>query len=105
MGACRSTAVNARLLLVSLVALASAFALLSRPAHAEVSEITVSKEYGIGYLPYMIMEHEKFVEKHAKTSGIGELKVDWQTSADPESLRPRSSPVDSILRRAAYRGS
>ena len=33
-------------------------ALPSLPARAEVAEITVSKEYGIGYLPYMIMEHQ-----------------------------------------------
>ena len=36
-------------------------ALPSLPARAEVAEITVSKEYGIGYLPYMIMEHQKLV--------------------------------------------
>ena len=73
------TAVNARLLAVSVLALSSFFALLSLSARAEVTEITVSKEYGIGYLPYMIMEHEKLVEKHAKASGLGELKVIWQT--------------------------
>lgn len=73
------TAINARLLVVSVLALASVFALLPRPARAEVTEITVSKEYGIGYLPYMIMEHEKLVEKHARASGLGELKVNWQT--------------------------
>ncbi len=73
------TAINARLLVVSVLALASVFALLPRPARAEVAEITVSKEYGIGYLPYMIMEHEKLVEKHARASGLGELKVNWQT--------------------------
>src|SRR2546427_7118968 len=54
-------------------------ALLSLPARAEVAEITVSKEYGIGYLPYMIMEHQKLVEKHARVSGLGGVKVNWQT--------------------------
>jgi NitT/TauT family transport system substrate-binding protein len=73
------TAINARLLVVSVLALASVFTLLPRPARAEVTEITVSKEYGIGYLPYMIMEHQKLVEKHARASGLGELKVNWQT--------------------------
>jgi len=73
------TVVDARLHVVSALALASLFALIPLSASAEVSEITVSKEYGIGYLPYMIMEHEKLVEKHAKASGLGELKVTWQT--------------------------
>lgn len=44
---------------------------------AEVNEITISREYGLGYLPYMVMEHEKLVEKHAKALGI-DLKVNWQ---------------------------
>ena len=51
----------------------------SQPAHAEVREITIAKEFGIGYLPYLVMEHEKLVEKHAKTRGLGELKVNWKT--------------------------
>jgi NitT/TauT family transport system substrate-binding protein len=79
MSARHRTAVNARLLVVSVLALSSVSALLSLSARAEVAEITVSKEYGIGYLPYMIMEHEKLVEKYAKASGLGELKVNWQT--------------------------
>jgi NitT/TauT family transport system substrate-binding protein len=64
---------SVRLLVISVAAL------LSLAARAEVAEITVSKEYGIGYLPYMIMEHQKLVEKHARASGLGELKVNWQT--------------------------
>jgi NitT/TauT family transport system substrate-binding protein len=54
-------------------------ALGSSPARAETSEITIAKEFGIGYLPYMIMEHEKLVEKHAKQRGLGNLKVNWKT--------------------------
>ncbi|HEY6893882.1 MAG TPA: ABC transporter substrate-binding protein, partial [Rhodanobacteraceae bacterium] len=49
-------------------------------AHAEMSEIHVSRQYGISYLPLMIMEDQKLVEKHAKASGI-DLKVDWSTFA------------------------
>jgi NitT/TauT family transport system substrate-binding protein len=63
---------------------ASAVAILlvataSRPAHAEVREITIAKEFGIGYLPYLIMEHEGLVEKHAKAHGLGDVKVNWKT--------------------------
>jgi NitT/TauT family transport system substrate-binding protein len=53
--------------------------LASRPAQAETNEITIAKEFGIGYLPYMIMEHEKLVEKHATQRGLGKLKVNWKT--------------------------
>jgi NitT/TauT family transport system substrate-binding protein len=51
----------------------------AQPARAEVREITIAKEFGIGYLPYLIMEHEKLVEKHAKSRGLGDLKVNWRT--------------------------
>jgi len=54
-------------------------ALQSPSARAETSEITIAKEFGIGYLPYMIMEHEKLVEKHAKQRDLGNLKVNWKT--------------------------
>ncbi|HET7826679.1 MAG TPA: ABC transporter substrate-binding protein [Anaeromyxobacter sp.] len=63
-------------------AAATAAALLAawaRPALVETREITVAKEFGIGYLPYLIMEHEKLVEKQAKARGLGDLKVTWKT--------------------------
>src|SRR5438045_529244 len=49
------------------------------PAIAEPAALSVAKEYGIGYLPYMIMEHEKLVEKHAAALGVPPLSVTWQT--------------------------
>ncbi|MDQ6619259.1 MAG: ABC transporter substrate-binding protein [Pseudomonadota bacterium] len=45
-------------------------------ARAEMSEIKVAQQYGISYLPLMIMEEQKLVEKHAKASGL-EVKVGW----------------------------
>jgi len=49
-------------------------------AHAEMSELHVSRQYGISYLPLMIMEDQKLIAKHAKTTGI-DVKVDWSTFA------------------------
>src|SRR5205823_13334770 len=57
-------------------------ALSSLPAGAEVAEITVSKEYGIGYLPYMIMEQQKLVEKHVRAAGLGVIMGKCQTFCD-----------------------
>lgn len=48
-------------------------------AQAEVSQVTIAKEYGIGYLPYMIMEHDHLIEKQAQKMGLGHLKVNWVT--------------------------
>jgi NitT/TauT family transport system substrate-binding protein len=65
----------------TLTFVAAALSLAILPAaHAEVSEIHVSRQYGISYLPLMIMEDQKLIEKHAKASGI-DVKVDWSKFA------------------------
>ena len=53
--------------------------LVARQALAEPSNLTIAKEYGIGYLPYMIMEHNKLIEKRAQALGVKDLSVTWQT--------------------------
>jgi NitT/TauT family transport system substrate-binding protein len=45
-------------------------------ARAEVSEIKVAQQYGISYLPLMLMEEGKLIERHAKEAGI-DLAVNW----------------------------
>lgn len=49
----------------------------SLASHAEVSELKIAEQYGISYLPLMIMEQQKLVEKHAKAAGVPGLKVTW----------------------------
>lgn len=49
---------------------------LGASALAEVGEIKVAQQYGISYLPLMLMEEGKLIEKHAKAAGT-DLKVDW----------------------------
>ena len=59
------------------VALAAAIvALTSLPARAEMAEIAVAQQYGIGYLTLMLMEEKKLIEKHAKAAGV-DVKVGW----------------------------
>ena len=58
------------------VTLLAAFALLSSAARGEMSEIKVAQQYGIGYLPLMIMEEQKLIEKNAKAAGV-DVKVGW----------------------------
>ncbi|MFA6310112.1 MAG: ABC transporter substrate-binding protein [Sterolibacterium sp.] len=48
---------------------------------AEVGELKVAEQYGISYLPMMIMEDQKLIEKHAKAAGIADLKVSWSKFA------------------------
>jgi NitT/TauT family transport system substrate-binding protein len=53
--------------------------LLALPARAEVTELHVAKQYGLGYLQMMLMEDQKLIEKHAKAAGLGDLDVTWAT--------------------------
>ncbi|HWZ71762.1 MAG TPA: ABC transporter substrate-binding protein [Casimicrobiaceae bacterium] len=52
-------------------------------AKAEVSEIKVAQQYGVSFLPLMVMERDRLVEKHAKAEGLGDVKVDWVSVAGP----------------------
>jgi NitT/TauT family transport system substrate-binding protein len=55
--------------------------LLAAPAgaRAEASQVRISKGYGILYLPLIVMEQQKLVEKHARAAGLGEVAVSWPT--------------------------
>jgi len=57
--------------------------LLAAPATAlaEVGEVRIARQYGIGYLALMIMERDRLLEKHAKAAGLGDIKVTWQQFA------------------------
>ena len=62
--------------LLARVVLLAAAALLSLAARGEMAEIKVAQQYGIGYLPLMLMEEQKLIEKHAKAAGL-DVKVGW----------------------------
>src|SRR3954447_23396629 len=49
---------------------------------AEVSEITVAQQFGVSFLPLMLMERDGLIEKHAKAAGV-EVKTNWQKVAGP----------------------
>ena len=65
-----------RFVLVLCAAVASPF------AHAEATELRIAKQYGIGYLQMMVMEHERLIEREAKAQGLGEIGINWSTFAD-----------------------
>ena len=48
-------------------------------ARAETSEVRISYGFGILYLPLMVMDRERLLEKHAKAAGLGDIKVEWKT--------------------------
>jgi len=59
---------------------------LMRPAHAAAARITLGKQYGLPFLPQMVMEVQKLIEKHAAERGIAALEVSWQTMGGPGAL-------------------
>ena len=69
----RSTSCLSR---IAALIVAGAFAL---PLRAEVSEVRISKQYGLPYLTVVIVEQQRLIEKYAKAAGLGDIKVNWVT--------------------------
>lgn len=68
-----------RNVLVTAATLLAVFTANVAPALAEVKEVRLAKQYGLGYLPLIIMEEQRLIEKHAKAAGLGDIKVTWAT--------------------------
>ncbi len=64
----------AGILAVALAALVSLGAPLAR---AEVSEIRISKGFGILYLPLIVMKERGLLEEQARKAGLGEVRTTW----------------------------
>src|SRR3954454_23537006 len=78
-----------RVLVRSAFAVAALLAGLAS-ARAEVSEVRLSKQYGLPYLPFMVMEEQKLLEKQAEKQGLT-LKVSWTTLSNATAM------MDAIL--------
>ena len=63
-------------------ALVGLFLLLCAGARAEVAEVTAAKQFGVSFLPLMVMQHGLLAEKHAEAAGLT-LKVNWVSVAGP----------------------
>ena len=62
-------------LLARLLSLVLVFA--AAPVRAETGEVRISKGFGILYLPLIVMQDQKLLEKKAAEAGLGEVKVTW----------------------------
>jgi len=49
-----------------------------RVAAAEANTVRVAKQFGVGYMQYMVMQELKLVEKHAKAAGL-DITTEWAT--------------------------
>lgn len=57
--------------------------LINGAARAEVNELVVAQQYGVSFLPLMVMERQTLVEKKAATAGLSNFKVNWAKVAGP----------------------
>jgi NitT/TauT family transport system substrate-binding protein len=69
--------------------LASPF--ISRQVRAEDSVVRISKQYGLGYMSMMVMEHEHLVEKHAVRVGLPGVRTEWSVLGGP------TPQIDALL--------
>ena len=70
-----------------LFASALAIALVAAlPARADVNEIKIGKQYGLPYIQFVIMEDQGLIEKHAKSQGLSDVKVQWTTLGGPAQI-------------------
>src|SRR5208283_308517 len=68
----------------TIIALCAALAAMAATnVSAEVSEITIAQQYGVSFLPLMVMEKFKLVEKHAAQLGLPGVTVKWAKVAGP----------------------
>ena len=48
-------------------------------ARAEVREVRIAQQFGVAYLPLMVIKKLGLIEKHAEKTGAGPLNVTWAT--------------------------
>ncbi len=51
---------------------------LAAASAVQAQELRIARQYGIAYIPLMIMQDRQLIEKHAAAQGIPNLKVTWQ---------------------------
>jgi NitT/TauT family transport system substrate-binding protein len=49
------------------------------PAHAEIAELRISQQFGVGYLPLQVARNKGLFDKHARAQGLEGLKVSFVT--------------------------
>ena len=60
-------------------------------AQAEVNLVRMSKQFGLPYLPMIVIEAQQLIEKNAKAAGLGEVKTTWTQRAGP------AADLDALL--------
>lgn len=67
---------RSRILALALVLHALATASLA-PAHAEVATVRIARQWGLAWMPFVLMERNKIIERRAAEAGLGPIQVEW----------------------------
>src|ERR1051326_1582122 len=54
-------------------------ATLGPAARAETATVAVAYQYGLAYLPLMVMREQQLLEQQAKAAGLGDITVTYAT--------------------------
>ena len=68
----------------------------ARPGGAEVAEVKLALQNGSNYLPLIVMQNQKLVEKHLAAKGLAGTTVTWAKLAGPSAI------IDSFLAGAVH---
>jgi NitT/TauT family transport system substrate-binding protein len=69
---------------------------LTSPVRAEVAEVDLAQQFGLAFLPIMVMENQKFVEKQLAARGMPQTKATFTKMAGPSVM------VDAMLAGALH---
>ena len=73
-------------MLKTVLAVATSCAVGSGAPRAEVNEVILGQQFGAVYLPAMVMENQKLVEKYLESGGMKDVKVTWARLGGPAAL-------------------
>jgi NitT/TauT family transport system substrate-binding protein len=66
-------------------------AIIGGGAMAEVTEVRMSKQFGLPYLPMIVIEAQQLIEKNAKAAGLGDVTTTWTQRVGP------AAELDALL--------
>ena len=76
--------------LLNILSVALAGALVAGGAQAEVGKVRVSRQFGLPYLPMIVIEAQHLLEKNAKALGV-DVEAEWTQRAGP------AADLDALL--------
>jgi sulfonate transport system substrate-binding protein len=63
-----------------------ALAATATETRAEITEVRLGQQFGAVYLPAMVMEQQKLVEKHLAAAGMNDVRVGWVRLGGPAAV-------------------